>query len=558
MLQSLSIHNVVLIDKLALSFDKGLSVFTGETGAGKSILLDALSLALGGRADAGLVRHGQENLSVTAEFTIEQTHPAYQLLQSNELDADTTLIIRRTLTKDGKSKAFINDIPVSVGLLKQFGDTLVEIHGQFATHNLLNLATHLDVLDKYGKLEKEVAECQTLYSDWKKAQKAVEEALMILEKAKAEEDFLTHAVKELQAFNPIVGEEAELSERRISLMNAEKITESLNTAYQILAVGNGSSIQSQLSTALRELEKASRFIPNKFDGIIADLDAVAEGLSIASDELENIASSFEDPALELERVDERFFALKDLARKYHVECDELPATLTDFEQKLSLIDKGEDELYALKQKAENTRLVFIQKANELSQKRHLAAEKLDKAVCDELPALKLEKAKFITQIEDLNEDAYTPKGMNQVTFCISTNANVPPAALNKVASGGELARFMLALKVNLAGLEDIPTLIFDEVDSGIGGATASAVGERLARLGKERQVLVVTHSPQVAAFGKSHLKVSKSTNENAVLTTVTALQEDERLEEIARMLSGAQITEAARIAARTLWEKSCF
>ena len=558
MLQSLSIHNVVLIDKLTLSFDKNLSVFTGETGAGKSILLDALSLTLGGRADASLVRHGQDSLSVTAEFSIEQSHPAYQLLQKNELDTDTTLILRRTLSKEGKSKAFINDTPVSVGLLKQFGDTLVEIHGQFATHNLLNPATHLSVLDKYGKLEKEVEECQTLYLNWKNAQKAVEEALMILEKAKAEEDFLTHAVKELQTFKPIVGEESELSDKRISLMNAEKITESLNTAYQILAIGNGSSIQSQLSTALRELEKASRFIPNKFEDIIADLDSLAEGLSVVSDELENIASNFEDPAQELERVDERFFALKDLARKYHVECDELPKTLADFEEKLSLINKGEGELYQLKQNAENARLNFIQKANHLSQKRHIAAEKLDKAVCKELPALKLEKAQFITQIEDLNECAYTSNGMNQVTFCISTNAQTPPAPLNKIASGGELARFMLALKVNLAGLEDIPTLIFDEVDSGIGGATASAVGERLARLGKERQILVVTHSPQVAAFGKTHLKVSKSTTQDGVLTTVTALHEDERLEEIARMLSGAQITEAARIAARTLWEKSCF
>ena len=558
MLQSLSIHNVVLIDKLALSFDKALSVFTGETGAGKSILLDALSLALGGRADTNLVRHGQDNLSVTAEFTITETHPAYKLLQENELDTDTTLILRRTLTKDGKSKAFINDTPISVGLLKQFGDTLVEIHGQFATHGLLNPNTHLSVLDKYGKLQKDTEECKSFYEEWKNAQKAVNEALKILEKAKNDEDFLSHAVKELDAFNPKVGEENELAEKRISLMNAEKITQSLNTAYQILAIGNGSSIQSQLSTALRELEKASRFIPNKFEGIIADLDAVAEGLSVASDELENIASSFEDPAQELERIDERFFALKDLARKYHVEADDLPAILSDFEEKLSLIDKGEDELIILKKSEENARLRFIQKASELSKKRHLVAEKLDNAVSKELPALKLEKARFITAVEDLNEDKYTADGMNQVTFCISTNGNTPPAPLNKIASGGELARFMLALKVNLAGVEDVETLIFDEVDSGIGGATASAVGERLARLGKERQVLVVTHSPQVAAFGQTHLKVSKSSEKDTVLTTVFALKEEERLEEIARMLSGAQITEAARIAARTLWEKSCF
>ncbi len=558
MLQSLSIHNVVLIDKLSLSFDKGLSVFTGETGAGKSILLDALSLALGGRADAGLVRHGQENLSVTAEFDITETHPAYRLLQENELDSDTTLILRRTLTKDGKSKAFINDTPVSANLLRQFGDTLVEIHGQFASHNLLNPATHLGVLDKYGKLENQAADCRKAYADWREAERDVQKALDILQKAKAEEDFLSHAVKELQAFNPKIGEENELSERRTSLMNAEKITESLNMAYQILSTGGGNTLQSQITTAIRELEKASRFMPNKFDGILADLDSISEGLAVVSDELENVASSFEDPAQELEQVDERFFSLKDLARKYHVECDELPATLADFEQKLSLIDKGEDELLALRSKAQNARLDFIQKATELSQKRHTAAAKLDKAVCTELPALKLDKAKFVTQIEDVSENNFTADGMNQVTFCISTNAGSPPAALNKVASGGELARFMLALKVNLAGLEDIPTLIFDEVDSGIGGATASAVGERLARLGKERQVLVVTHSPQVAAFGSVHMQVSKSSDKDTVLTTVTPLMDEKRLEEIARMLSGAQITEAARLAAKTLWEKSCI
>ena len=558
MLQSLSIHNVVLIDKLNLNFGNGLSVFTGETGAGKSILLDALSLALGGRADAGLVRHGQDSLSVTAEFLVDESHPAYQLLQENELDADTTLILRRTLSKDGKSKAFINDTPVSVNLLRQIGDTLVEIHGQFASHGLLNPTTHLGVLDKYGKLEKNADDCRGAYTDWKEAERDVQKALAILQKAKDDEEFLTHAVKELQAFKPKVGEESELSERRTALMNAEKITESLNAAYQILSSSAGSNLQSQITTAMRELEKANRFMPNKFESILSDLDTISEGLASVSDELENVASSFEDPAQELEQIDERFFSLKDLARKYHVECDELPTTLADFEDKLSLIDKGEDELVALRSKAENARLDFIQKATLLSQKRHEAAKKLDNAVAKELPALKLEKARFVTQIEDVEENNFTAEGMNQVTFCISANAGMPPAPLNKVASGGELARFMLALKVNLAGLEDIPTLIFDEVDSGIGGATASAVGERLARLAKERQVLVVTHSPQVAAFGSAHMQVSKFTKNDTVLTTVTPLKDDNRLEEIARMLSGAQITEAARLAAKTLWEKSCI
>lgn len=558
MLQSLLIRNVVLIDKLELKFNAGLSVFTGETGAGKSILLDALSLALGARADAGLVRHGQDSLSVTAEFDITQSHPAYQMLKENDLEADTTLILRRTLTKDGKSKAYVNDTPVSVNLLRLFGDTLVEIHGQFASHSLLNPATHLGVLDSYGQLSETVLLCKNAYQDWRAQQKKVAKAEEILQKAKADEEFLSHAVKELEAFNPAVGEEEQLSEKRTSLMNAEKITESLNAAYQIISTSSGSSLQSQLSSAMRELEKAARFIPNKFDDIIASLDMASENLAVASDELESIASSFEDPAQELERVDERFFALKDLSRKYHVECDELPATLADYRQKLGLIDKGEDELLALRQDEQTKRLAFLSKAAELSALRHKAAEKLDKAVCGELPALKLDKARFVTVLEDLPEQEATETGLNKATFCIATNAGTDIAPLNKVASGGELARFMLALKVNLAGLEDIPTLIFDEVDSGIGGATASAVGQRLARLGKERQVLVVTHSAQVAAFGLSHIQVSKSaTNDGVVLTTIKPLDEAARLEEIARMLSGEQVTEQARAAAKTLLEKSC-
>ena len=555
MLQSLSIRDVVLIDKLTLEFENGLCVFTGETGAGKSILLDALSLALGARADTGLIRHGQESLSVIAEFSVPATHPALAILKDNDLEADTALILRRTLSKDGKSKCYINDVPVSVNLMHQIGDTLVEIHGQFASHSLLNPATHLSVLDKYGKLEDKAEECRTAYYDWQKAIKQVEHAEDILQKAKEDEEFLTHAVKELEAFNPAVGEEAELSEKRTSLMNAEKITESLNAAYQILSPDG--SLQSQISTAVRELEKASRFVPNRFDEILANLDTVSEGIATATDELENIASDFEDPTQELERVDERFFALKDLARKYHTECDELPATLTDFKSKLSLIDKGTDELLALKQKEDMARVNFIELAKELSNLRHKTALDLDKAVCAELPALKLEKAHFITQIDDLQPDQATADGLNKVQFCISTNG-APAAPLNKIASGGELARFMLALKVNLANLDDIPTLIFDEVDSGIGGATASAVGERLARLGQIRQVLVVTHSPQVAAFGSHHMKVLKTSEKECVLTTVVPLSENDRLEEIARMLSGAQITDEARRAAQKLLEKSCL
>lgn len=558
MLSSLSIRNVVLIEKLDLSFDKGLCVFTGETGAGKSILLDALSLALGARADADLIRYGADSLTVSAEFIVKENHPSQALLMQQGLDTDTTLILRRQVTKDGKSKAYINDQPVSVSLLRQMGDTLVEIHGQFASHSLLNPANHLPVLDNYGALNEDVLACKKAFEDWKNKKELVEKAKAIIEKAKADEEYLTHAVKELEAMALEKGEEETLSIRRTELMNAEKITESLNQAYMTLSSGSGSSVQSMINSARRELEKASRFTEGKFDTLIHTLDNAAEFLAETVEGLETESANFTDPAAELEQVEDRLFTLKDLARKHRVEVDELPETLATFKKQLETLYQGEDELIAHQKAAEEARLTFIAKAKELSAKRKQAAQRLDTAIANELPALKLSKALFKTLIEDLNEDEYTQTGMNRVTFCVSTNSGVPAAPLHKVASGGELARFMLALKVNLAGSEDIPTLIFDEVDSGIGGATASAVGQRLRRLGLERQVLVVTHSPQVAAFGSVHMNVSKSCIENKILTTVIPLVEEKRLEEIARMLSGAEITDSARMAAQTLLEKSCL
>lgn len=559
MLVSLSIRNVVLIEKLDLSFDKGLCVFTGETGAGKSILLDALSLALGARAETELIRYGADQLSVTAEFTIDKKHPALQILSEQGLDTDTTLILRRTLTKDGKSKAFVNDQPISVGLLKEIGNTLVEIHGQFASHSLLNPANHLPVLDNYGGLTELVETCRQLYEDWRNKKALVIQAAEILQKAKADEEYLTHAVKELEALAPQKGEEEKLSTRRTELMNAEKITESLNNAYMILSSGSNSTVQSMIHSAARELEKANRFTDGSFDEILKTLDLTADSLAEAVESLEEQSANFSDPGPELEQLEDRLFTLKDIARKHRVAVDDLPETLLNFKAQLNTLYKGEEELIMHRKAAEQARLDFITKATELSKARHKAAEQLDKAVREELPALKLNKAHFETRVEELPESDFSATGMNRITFCVSTNNGVPPAPLNKVASGGELARFMLALKVNLAGAENIPTLIFDEVDSGIGGATASAVGERLRRLGQERQVLVVTHSPQVAAFGTEHMNVTKETTaDNHILTTVIPLTAEKRLEEIARMLSGAEITDQARLAAQTLLEKSCL
>lgn len=554
MLVSLSIRNVVLIEKLDLSFDKGLCVFTGETGAGKSILLDGLSLALGARADTGLIRYGADMLSVSAEFSLPSHHGILDFLQDSGLDADTTLILRRTLSVDGKSKAFINDQPVSISMLKEVGSRLVEIHGQFASHSLLNPATHLSVLDAYGMLKADADMCRQKYRAWQDLKKKVSDAMEILRQAKEEEEYLTHAVKELRAIDPKHNEEEVLTERRAELMNAGKITEGLNNAYMTLSSGGSSTVEGMIRFASREIEKSNRLAQGKYEGLLQQLDNLSENLAIVVEKIESEADNFSDPTAELEMVEGRLFALKDLARKHRVSVDELPDILNDFEDKLSLLSKGQDELTDYQTACENARLDYLTAARELSQKRRQAGDKLNKAVKAELPPLKLSKAVFETVFEDLSESDATADGLDKITFSISTNEGIPVAPLHKVASGGELARFMLALKVNLTGTEDIETLIFDEVDSGIGGATASAVGQRLQRLSDEKQVLVITHSPQVAAFGLNHMKVSKKDN----VTTIEPLTPDMKVEEIARMLSGAEITDSARMAATTLLEKSCL
>lgn len=556
MLTELSLRNVVLIEKLDLSFESGLCVFTGETGAGKSILLDGLTMCLGGRADTGLIRYGADQLSVSATFSLPDNHPLFAVLKEQALEAENPIILRRVVTKDGKSKAFINDQPVGVSLLRQVGDMLVEIHGQFASHGLLNPNTHIFTLDAYGHLEKEVEKCQDAYRQLKDKQEAVRLAEDILQKAKADEEYVRHVVSELKAFNPQKGEEDALFERRTILMNAEKITQSINDAYMALSSGSSATAEGMIRAAEREMEKASRLCQGAFDDVIKKIDFVADQLNDVVALLEQKASGFDDPAAELEQVDERYFSLKELARKHHCVSDELPDMLTNFQSQLMTLDKGEEELTALRIQAEQMRLSFLKEAKELSQKRHQVAAKLDKAVAKELPALKLEKARFQTILEDLDETSATPYGLNKVTFCVATHA-VPVAPIHKIASGGELARFMLALKVNLAQTEQTSTMVFDEVDTGIGGATASAVGERLLALSKDCQVFVVTHSPQVAAFGTTHMYVSKMDKGTGnVATTVTPLTGDDRLEEIARMLSGAHITPAARQAAQTLMDKS--
>ena len=551
MLQTLSIRNVVLIDKLDLDFQSGLSVLTGETGAGKSILLDSLGLVLGNRAETSLIRHGADKLSVTASFALPKAdNPVCRLLAENEIEVEDGLIIKRTLNTEGKGKIFINDQPVSVKLLREVGRCLVEVHGQFDNQGLLNPASHRGVLDAYGSYAALLEEVKNRYAEFKNVRAAREQAEADIERAKTEEDNLRHWVGELEKVNPVAGEEDELGRRRLELMNAEKIIETLNHAYGILT--QGCDVQSALRQAQSAMYKINDMVGGKYSEIIDDLEQAMIEAGEAVNAIEAASENISLNTGELEEIESRLFALKGLARKHQVGIDELPGVLSDFRQKLSNIEFGEEGLNKLRKAEEQAKLSYIRSANELSAARKAAALQLDASVMSELPPLKMEKARFVTRIEKTDEGSWNENGFDNIYFTVATNPNSPQGPLNKIASGGELARFMLALKVNLARTSSVETMIFDEVDAGIGGATAQAVGERLSRLARDVQVLVVTHSPQVAAKGNNHFKVEKSTNDNVTTTTVRELCSNEKCEEIARMLAGEVISDEARAAAKVL------
>jgi len=551
MLQTLSIRNVVLIDKLDLDFTSGLSVLTGETGAGKSILLDSLGLILGNRAETSLIRHGEDKLSVTASFSLPQKgNPVYELLSDNEIEIEDELIIKRTLNTDGKGKIFINDQPVSVKLLREIGRNLVEVHGQFDNQGLLNPASHRSVLDTYGAYAELLEQTKNTYHEYKTARKNREQVETDIEKAKTEEDNLRHWVSELEKISPQTGEEEELTNRRLELMNAEKIIESLNYAYSVLTQGN--DVQSALRHAQSAMYKINDMVGGKYSGIIDSLEQAMIEAGEAVNEIENASENISMSTGELEEIESRLFALRGLARKHQTSIDELPTILSEFKQKLSNIEFGEEGIIALRKQEEQAKLAYIKAANELSSARKAAALKLDTAVMTELPPLKMEKARFVTMVEKTEENSWNENGFDNVYFTVATNSNSPQGALNKIASGGELSRFMLALKVNLAQSSNVETMIFDEVDAGIGGATAQAVGDRLFRLAQGVQVLVVTHSPQVAAKGNNHFKVEKSTQNNITTTNVRCLCSNDKCEEIARMLAGEIISDEARAAAKVL------
>lgn len=552
MLSSLSVRNIVLIDRLDLDLQDGLNVFTGETGAGKSILLDSLSLALGMRADSSLVRHGAAEASVTACFSVGMSHPAGMLLCGHGYGFEGEIILRRVITPDGRSKAFINDQPASVGFLKTIGDSLVEIHGQFASHRLLNPATHLETLDAYGALADKVTACRRAYHQWQYKKQRRDEAERQLMQARQEEEFLRESVADLEQLAPRPDEEESLVQRRAALMNSEKIVSALNTAYALLS-DDGAGVERQLSAALAQLERANVWSDGSTSELVASLNEASAVIGDAIGELERETEKWGDVS-ELPAIDDRLFALRDRARRHQVTIGELPALLTQMKARLASAEQGEEAIAVLRKEEEADRLAYVSCAQILSRARQEAARKLDMAVRAELPALKLGKASFETALSVVSEEEWGEAGMDRAAFLVSTNAGAPAAPIHKVASGGELARFMLALKVNLAKADQITTMVFDEVDSGVGGATAAAVGGRLARLAEEHQVLVVTHSPQVAAFGATHYTVRKGERDGGTVTEVSALTADERQQEVARMLSGEDITETARVMARELLE----
>ncbi len=554
MLSNLSIRDVVLIDHLDLEFQPGLCALTGETGAGKSILLDALGLSLGARADARLVRQDAAQAVVTASFHVDRDHPAVTLLSAHGFGGgDDGLVLRRVLGRDGRTRAFINDQPVSVSLLRQVGDALVEIHGQFESHRLLDPVTHRDLLDAYGGLEPTASATKAAFGDWRRAADLRSRAEAELEAARRDEDFLRHALEELDAIEPRADEEEELAQRRALLMNGEKLMEALNDAGSELAGGNGGrGIEESLRIAVRQLERVADRADGRLDDAVAALDRALSEVTEGQALLEKTVSDLDLDPRRLEEVEERLFALRALARKHQCAVDELARLRGELAAKLSAMDDGAGDIVRLAREEEQARERYRATVTRLSEARAEAAGRLDTAVARELGPLRLGKARFETRVEALGEKDWGEHGGDRICFEVATNPGMPPGPLNKIASGGELSRFMLALKVVLAEADPVSTLIFDEVDSGVGGAVSAAVGERLAALAASVQVLVLTHSPQVAARGGYHWRVSKSSGELGTRTSVEVLDQTERREEIARMLAGARVTDEARAAAESL------
>jgi DNA repair protein RecN (Recombination protein N) len=558
MLTALSIRDVVLIERLDLTFGPGLTVLTGETGAGKSILLDSLGLAIGARAETGLVRATAEQASVTACFSPPEDHGVAAVLDEHGLTAEDEIVLRRIVTKDGRSRAFVNDHPVGVGLLRRIGALLVEVQGQFEQMSLADPARHAGLLDAFGTPPPVRQGVANAWRAWRDALSTLEHAREAIAAAQRDEEWLRHAVDELATLAPRISEEESLARERQRLQQNERRAEAIAAALAELTPRDrrGTGPASSLRAAARSLQRLAPSgqpeAANPAEPALAALERAEEALAEAETLLTRLAADADvDPRL-LEQSEERLFALRAAARKHGVAVADLPELLDSLAARLAALETGEAEIAALEHAARDTKDRYVAAAEKLSAARGAAAGKLEKAVARELPPLRLDKARFFAEVASLPETGWGSDGMDKVQFLIVTNPGQQPGPLARVASGGELSRLMLAMKVVLSAGSAVPTLVFDEVDSGIGGATAAAVGERLARVAEGVQVLVVTHSPQVAARGTAHMRVAKSATRTLTATTVARLDSGERREEIARMLAGETISDAARAAADDL------
>lgn len=549
MLRDLSIRDILLIEKLDLDFQPGLNVLTGETGAGKSILLDCLGFVLGWRGRAEIVRTGAEKGEVVAEFDLPKDHAAREVLEQAGLDAGETLMLRRVTNRDGRKRAFVNDRPCSGDTLRALSATLVELHGQHDDRGLLDAKGHRDLLDSFGDLGRLGGMVALEWRKYSAARKALNKALKAQEDAAKDLDFLSHAVTELEAFAPMPGEDEKLDKARRLMQASNRIRDDILKAETAMGPEGG---EGRLNDALRWLEVVADKATGVLDEPMAALERAIHELSDAQQLVESALTEMDFDPLELERVEERLFELRALARKYNVQPDVLHRQTEEFRSRLEAVGAGEAAIGGLHGQVKDARAGFEAVAKKLSKGRQEAAVRLDKAMAKELAPLKLERAAFSTQVSELDLADAGPAGFNEVAFTVATNPGAPSGPINKIASGGELSRFLLALKVCLTSRSDGITLIFDEIDRGVGGATADAVGRRLEQVADGSQVIVVTHSPQVAARGQHHWQVAKSVKSETTQTDVRPLDKAARIDEIARMLAGDVVTDEARAAARAL------
>ncbi|GLR68946.1 DNA repair protein RecN [Acidocella aquatica] len=556
MLNSLSIRDVVLIERLDLHFAAGLTTLTGETGAGKSILLDSLGLALGARADTGLIRSGAAQAVVAAAFSVTPGHPALELLNEQGLDTGPDILLRRIVTRDGRSRALVNDQQVSLNFLKTLSALLIEVQGQHEQVGLADPANHLLLLDAFGVPPETRQSVAVAHKSWRDAAARLRQAEEKIAEAAREEDFLRHAVDELSRLNPQAGEEDALAAERLRLQSGERRAEAIAAALAELTPRDrrASGPAAHLRAAARALGKitAPAGAEHPAAEAMAAIERAEDALAEAENLLNRLALEAEADPRALEAAEERLFSLRAAARKHGVPVVSLPEFLAELRAKLAALETGVADIALLTRETATRRAAYVEAAAKLSLLREQAGGDLMRALAGELPPLKLERARFVVERSMLPEANWGARGADSVKFLISTNPGEPPGALDKIASGGELSRLMLGLKVVLSGGSAVETLIFDEVDSGIGGATAAAVGERLARVARNLQVLVVTHSPQVAARGAAQLRVAKRIEGERAVTVVDVLDGATRREEIARMLAGEIITDAAREAAGSL------